>query len=107
MAPIFHYVLSRIIREQGARKSNRSEHNDCENVCEASLRRDPAVAETEVVAIAETEAQPPDPPQTDDIMELILINAWDGAYSWDEAYSWKGKAWRNDDDWKSTPQWKW
>ena len=70
------------MREQGARKGNRSEQNACatgiEIVCETSLRRDPAVAETEVVAVAETEAQPPDPPQTDDIMELMLINASKG-----------------------------
>ena len=80
MAPIFQYVLLRIIREQGARQRNSSEQLDCESedVRDKRLLRIAAVAESEVQA-------PPDHPCEDvrnkrllriaAVMELMLINA--------------------------------
>ena len=102
MAPIFHYVLLRRMREQGARTSNRSEQHETMDSGGIRCRGD------RIAAVAATEVQPPDHPQTDHSMELMFMNAFEGAYvsqqpSW-KVDSWQRGAYRNDDHLKGRPK---
>ena len=74
MAPIFHYVLLRGMREQGAREGKR---RDQKNTMDSGGKR-VRIRGDRIAAVAETEVQPPDHPQTDHSMEHVFMNALKG-----------------------------